>query len=84
MSGCSRWNSADGLQETSNCYCHPGIAGGSPAYASNAGAQHDMRTRQLMGGAADVLLGIVQHQVLKMHDEGYARHLGNGRREGAL
>ena len=35
MSGCSRWNSADGLQETSNCYCHPGIAGGSPADASN-------------------------------------------------
>ena len=34
MSGCSRWNSADGLQETSNCYCHPGIAGGSPADAS--------------------------------------------------
>ena len=33
MSGCSRWNSADGLQETSNCYCHPGIAGGSPADA---------------------------------------------------
>ena len=34
MSGCSRWNFADGLPETSNCYCHPGIAGGSPAYAS--------------------------------------------------
>ena len=33
MSGCSRWNFADGLPETSNCYCHPGIAGGSPAYA---------------------------------------------------
>jgi hypothetical protein len=34
VSGCSRWNFADGLPETSNCYCHPGIAGGSPAYAS--------------------------------------------------
>ena len=30
MSGCSRWNSAGGLPETSNCYCHPGIAGGLP------------------------------------------------------
>ena len=36
MSGCSRWNFTDGLPETSNCYCHPGIAGGSPAYASRA------------------------------------------------
>ena len=34
MSGCSRWNFTGGLPETSNCYCHPGIAGGSPAYAS--------------------------------------------------
>ena len=33
VSGCSRRNFADGLKETSNCYCHPGIAGGSPAYA---------------------------------------------------
>ena len=32
MSGCSRWNFSGGLPETS--YCHPGIAGGSPAYAS--------------------------------------------------
>ena len=36
MSGCSRWNFTGGLPETSNCYCHPGIAGGSPAYASIA------------------------------------------------
>ena len=33
MRGRSRWNSAGGLPETSNCYCHPGRAGGSPAYA---------------------------------------------------
>ncbi len=33
MSGCSRWNFTGGLPETSNCYCHPGIVGGSPAYA---------------------------------------------------
>ena len=47
MSGCSRWNFADGLPETSNCYCHPGIAGGSPAYASLAHPhsvrEHDLR-----------------------------------------
>ncbi len=30
MRGCSRWNSADGLRKTSNCYCLPGRAGGSP------------------------------------------------------
>jgi hypothetical protein len=34
-----------------------------------------MLMQQLMGGAADVL---------KMHDEGDARRLGDGRREGAL
>jgi len=33
VSGCSRWNSAGGPPDTSNCYCHPGKAGGSPAYA---------------------------------------------------
>ncbi len=27
-----------------------------------------MRSRQLIGRAADVLLGIVQHEVLKMHE----------------
>jgi hypothetical protein len=47
VSGCSRWNFADGLPETSNCYCHPGIAGGSPAYASLAHPhsvrEHDLR-----------------------------------------
>jgi hypothetical protein len=36
VSGCSRWNFTGGLPETSNCYCHPGTAGGSPAYARNA------------------------------------------------
>ena len=30
MSACSRRNRAGGLPETSNCYCHPGKAGGSP------------------------------------------------------
>ena len=30
MRGCSRRNFAGGLPETSNCYCHPGIAGGLP------------------------------------------------------
>jgi len=35
VSGCSRGNFADGLPKTSNYYCHPGIAGGSPAYARN-------------------------------------------------
>jgi hypothetical protein len=28
--GCSRWNSANGPPNTSNCYCLPGRAGGSP------------------------------------------------------
>ena len=39
MRGCSRWNSAGGLPETSNCYCLPGIAGGSPAHASDRRAR---------------------------------------------
>ena len=34
MRGCSRWNAAGGPPETSNLYCHPGKAGGSPAHAS--------------------------------------------------
>ena len=38
MSGCSRWNFTGGPPETSNLYCHPGRAGGSPAYASAARA----------------------------------------------
>ena len=42
MSGCSRWNFADGLPETSNCYCHPGIAGGSPAYARTVWDVHQL------------------------------------------
>ncbi len=33
MRSCSRWNFADRLQETSNCYCGPGMAGESSAYA---------------------------------------------------
>ncbi len=33
MSGCSRWNFTGGPPETSNLYCHPGRAGGSPVYA---------------------------------------------------
>ncbi|MGH6843080.1 MAG: DUF883 family protein, partial [Methylocella sp.] len=32
--GCSRWKSVGGLPDSSNFYCHPGIAGGSLAYAS--------------------------------------------------
>jgi hypothetical protein len=28
--GCSRWNSTGGPPKTSNCYCLPGRAGGSP------------------------------------------------------
>ena len=35
MRGCSRWNSADGLRKTSNCYCLPGRAGGSPLDVSS-------------------------------------------------
>src|SRR5215207_9000068 len=38
------------LQETSNCYCHPGRAGGSPGYASEYGACWRLRTSAL-GGA---------------------------------
>ena len=34
MRGCSCWNFAGGPLETSNHYCHPSKAGGSPAYAS--------------------------------------------------
>jgi len=29
-SGCSRRNWSGGPPETSNCYCHPGKAGGTP------------------------------------------------------
>jgi len=35
VSGCSRWSSAGGPVKTSNCYCHPGAAGGTSAYAKS-------------------------------------------------
>ena len=36
MRGCSRWNFTDGPPDTSNYYCLPGRAGGSPADVSMA------------------------------------------------
>src|SRR5690349_8031258 len=36
------WKSLDGLLEMSNFYCHPGRAGGSPAFASSAAACSQM------------------------------------------
>ena len=56
VSGCSRWNFADGPPETSNCYCHPGIAGGSPADASEDGAKGGCETGP-PGRACKVLFG---------------------------
>ena len=40
-----------------------------------------MRSRQRMGGAADVLLGIVQHEVLKMHQLAFEPQGGAGVQE---
>jgi hypothetical protein len=40
-----------------------------------------MRSGELMGGAADVLLGIVQHEVLKMHELAFEPQGGAGVQE---
>ena len=40
-----------------------------------------MRSGQRMGGAADVLLGVVQHEVLKMHEFAFEPQGGAGVQE---
>jgi tetratricopeptide (TPR) repeat protein len=63
------WNSVDGPPETSNCYCLPGRAGGSPAYARAIQiAQAYMRLDPFYSPLALVWSGFA-HYCLKRYSE---------------
>ena len=71
MRGCSRWNSAGGLPETSNCYCHPGRAGGSPAYARKSGKKPRLETKKsLLVHNYELFL----YRQTRLHTAAYASH----------
>jgi hypothetical protein len=64
VSGCSRWNFTHGLPETSNCCCHPGIAGGSPAYARASAPVFRKRVRN----ADEIMAEIVAKRMVEHLD----------------
>jgi hypothetical protein len=61
VSGCSRWNLTGGLPETSNCLCHPGIAGGSPAYASETCPSISLRIASSLSSCYIVVEPVARH-----------------------